>query len=349
MEDTVSTPFGQSIDFNSLHEQAMGFGNDTPSAPEQTPPATPAVETPAPEGITSTPNEPIEVENKTAAQLAQIADDQLVEVIVDGQPVQMPWKDAKAGFSRHADYTRKAQALARERQELEAQRGPLSEAAQQRDAFIQLFDNKELLRKVLEAKHPDLIGQPAKDAAAAIAANAPSMDPEEIATVGQVQQFLQNAQQTIKQEIESARAALRKEIETATRGVEDNLETAKLSTQINGTVAEIFKADPLIEKLIPNANELLRWNVQQLNPQTPEETLAAFRQVAAGWSESIKEQIAAHNKTLVINKQQLVDNNIQAPGGSPVVPTPTSFNDPKTGKLDWSKVTAAAMAYEGKK
>lgn len=354
-DSVVSSDTFPSINFESLHEQASAYGEGTP--PEDAVVEQPEVSTtsetpdaPAAEGTTPTTEDAVDVSQKTEAQLAKLADDQLVEIVVNGETVQMPWKEAKAGFSRHADYTRKAQALAREKQEFESQRPALIEAQKQRDAFIQVFENKDLLKQLLEQRYPDLIGAPAKNAAEAITSQAPSVDPDEIATVGQVQSYVQEARKLIAQEIAAAQQKLRQEIGSATREVETNLETAKLANQINNTVKEIFEADPLITKLIPNAEQLLRYNVQQMITEetTPAEVTELFRTVAAGWSEEIKAALAEHNKTAVVNKQKLVDNNIQPPGGSPVTPQPADIKDPKTGKVDWSKVTEMAMQYGGK-
>jgi len=322
------------------------FGESAPETPQQadTPPvaATPEGTTPP----TDTP--PVDVQTQTNAQLAQLSDDQLVEIIVDGKPVTMPWKEAKAGFSRHADYTRKTQELAREREAFAAEREPLAEAKQQLDALVTVFNNEELLKQVLSAKYPHLLQSQVDAAAAGItAAQQPTTDPDEIATVGQIEQRISNIRELIANEVQKAQQELRQEIGKATREVEDNLETAKLATQINSEIARIFEADPLIMRLIPNAEQLLRWNVQLMKPQTPEATLEAFRTVAAGWSEEIKAAIAEHNKTAVLNKQTLEQNNTVLPGGAPVTPQATDFRG-KDGKVDWAKVTELAMQYGSK-
>jgi hypothetical protein len=46
-------------------------------------------------------------------------DDRYVRVRVDGEDVEVPYAEALKGYSREADYTRKAQALAQQRQEMQ--------------------------------------------------------------------------------------------------------------------------------------------------------------------------------------------------------------------------------------
>jgi hypothetical protein len=53
------------------------------------------------------------------------------EVTIDGQTVEVSLKEALAGYQRQADYTRKAQALAHERQEFEAARQEIAEVVEQ--------------------------------------------------------------------------------------------------------------------------------------------------------------------------------------------------------------------------
>jgi hypothetical protein len=57
--------------------------------------------------------------------------DQVFEVRVDGEPVEVTLREALAGYQRQADYTRKTQALAAEKQELEAEKEGFSAAIEQ--------------------------------------------------------------------------------------------------------------------------------------------------------------------------------------------------------------------------
>lgn len=72
---------------------------------------------------TDTAPEPVEAstepesapEPTPAATPFALTDDYEVEVTVDGEPVKMPWRDARSGVMRHAAFTKKTQALAEER------------------------------------------------------------------------------------------------------------------------------------------------------------------------------------------------------------------------------------------
>lgn len=76
---------------------------------------------PAPSGDTgteATPQEPV-AEPEPARQYVEIddPDNRFVRVKVAGEDVEVPFSEALRGYSREADYTQKAQAVAREREE----------------------------------------------------------------------------------------------------------------------------------------------------------------------------------------------------------------------------------------
>lgn len=63
-------------------------------------------------------NLPLAQEPAPTVVTAPEATPQMIEVKVDGQVMQVPLDELKNGYSRQADYTRKAQALAAEREQL---------------------------------------------------------------------------------------------------------------------------------------------------------------------------------------------------------------------------------------
>jgi hypothetical protein len=327
-----------SFSFEGLHEKAMNFQPDAVSTPTlesehaQTPPVVDSSAT--------------NVDNATQAQLAALKDTDLVEVTVDGQSVQLPWSEARGGVMRHAKFTKEMQGLASQRTQFETERASLQQAREEREALVQLLSNKDLLRQFASAKYPDLFQQ-AQAAQAAVASG--EIDPNDIATVGQIQELrtaaenaITNMAQQLEQNLAQREAAIATQIETKQA-------TLKLATQVNDTITSLFKEHPFIEKTIPNAQQLLRYEVSQMKPRTPEEALEAFGTVVAGWKERFDDAVRESTKQTVIAKQKLVGNNIQPPGGSGVQPTPVSFKKTNklTGKqdLNWDAIHEQAMAF----
>lgn len=338
-ETSIQTDPVSSFSFSGLHEQAMAYNSDTPvdapvaAAEQVTAPETPVVTEPVAEASN--------IDNAPAAQLAQLSDDQMVEITVDGQPVQMAWKDAKGGFQRQAHYTKSMQQLRQEQTQFAEERATLQQAAQDREVLRQLLTSPELLQQYL-AQNPSLVQQQT-----ALAQAAANVDPDDIATVGQIQaaqQELLRQQQAMQEQFVNE---LAQREEALTQRIEDRQVTAKLSTDINTTIKGLFSEHPYVEKLIPNADQLLRYEVLQLKPSNPGETLEAFKQVFSGWVENFKTVMAENNKQAVVAKHKLTSNNIQPPGGTPPQPAPVSYKkvNPMTGKteVDWKALRAVSM------
>lgn len=320
----------ESFSFGNLHEQALSvFENgDTPAADA-------AVEqVAAPEAAGTEVEEPAQnIDNASDAKLAQLTDDQLVEVTVDGQKVQVPWGEARGGIMRQAKFTKEMQQLRQQQQQFDTERQTLAQARQERDALVQVLNNKELVARLISEKYPELLSQ-------AQAAASAQLDPNDIASVGQVQDFVAGLQQHFEQQ-------LTERVEQVTQTIEERQVTAKLAGEINTTIGSLFEAHPYMKRVIPNAEDNLRHQVALLRPQTPEEATQAFKDVFQGWVDDFKATVAEQNKAAVVTKQKLVSNNIQPPGGAQVQPTPTSFKktNPHTGKqeTDWDALRNAAL------
>ena len=325
-----------SFSFADLHSKAMAFGDDTPAA-------VPAVEEqvssdPAP--VDPAPN----VDAASAAQLAQLSDDQLVEVTVDGEQVRMPWREAKNGIQRQAHYTKSMQQLRTEQAAFQTERQSLAQASTERQQLVALLENPQLLQQFVQAQYPSMLQQ-----AQAAAAQQTGIDPDDIATVGQLSQLQAQAQQNIAAMQQQMEQNLQAQLQQVTQTIEDRAETAKLSSSINDTIGGIFTAHPYLKDIIPNAEQVLRYEVLQLKPTTADETLQAFKQVAEGWVENFDRQVASRSKTTVIAKANLTKNNIMPPGGSQVTPQPQSFKkvNKMTGKteVDWAALRGVSEGY----
>jgi hypothetical protein len=332
-----------SFSFEGVHEKAMAYGEETPAAAEPvaeqldaTPAAEPVAD-PSAAGAEST-----NIDNASNAQLAKLSDDSLVEITVDGQTVQMPWKDAKGGFQRQAHYTKSMQTLRQEQQAFESERQALQQAREEHGVLVNLLKSPEMLQQFIARQYPQLAQQ-----AAVIQQAAQNVDPGDIATVGQIQEAQAQliAQQQQMQEQFMQELAAREE--TLTRTIEDRQATAKLSAEINTTIKGLFNEHPYIGKLIPNADQLLRYEVLQMKPGTHEEAVDAFKTVFGGWVENFKSTVSEQNKSTVLAKQKLVKNNIQPPGGAPPQQPPTDFKkvNKMTGKteVDWDRIRSAAL------
>jgi len=333
--ESTTTQFDptSSFSFEGASAAALALMDGTPQG-EQAAPVAQAAQ-PAVESVTDTTT-------ASDAQLAQLKPTDLVSVEVDGQEVTMLWSEARGGVMRQAKFTKEMQALRKEQTAFEANREQTAQHYREREAMVQLLNSEELVKQFLGAKYPQLL-QAAQQAAGQPAQQS---DPDDIATVGQVEAVAKTYAENVSKMVEELRVELRKEVVKETQKIEDLHETARLSSEINTTIDGLFKDHPYISKVIPNANEVLRWQVSQLKPKNAQEALEGFKSVFGGWVEEFKSAVTEANKGAVIQKQKLVGNNIQPPGGAPVQPQPTSFVT-KDGKPDWDKLREAALNTMG--
>lgn len=341
-----------SFSFSGLHDKAMNMLDEsTPASSdggqEQVPQTQVQAQTPEPQAQAQPQDgEAKNVDNASAKQLAQLKDDDIVEITVDGETQQMPWKEAKGYTMRQAKFTKEMQSLRKEQSDFEASRQSLTQAREEREALVTLLKNEQLMEAFLQKQYPHLLRQAAN--AAQAQANNPNaqVHPDDIASIGQVDQIAKAYAENVAGLVQELRSTLQSEVAQITANIEDRQATAKLSADINTTIKGLFSEHPFMSKVIPNAEQMLRYEVLQLQPSTPEETVEAFKQVFSGWVESYKASVAETNKSSVIQKQKLVANNIQPPGGSGPQPQPTEFKT-KDGKIDWNKLRESALSMLG--
>lgn len=288
------------------------------------------------------PVEVEEVETSAKAALA-IGDDDLVEVTVDGQTQVLPWKEARGKISGGLKFTQNMQQLAKERDEFKNSQEAVLQLQRDRQSLLQLVNNRDALAQYA-AQAFGLKLTPAEQAAVAAQV---SGNPDELATLGETQSLLEQRLQPLVQLVQTLQQNVQQQIQTTTADIENRQQTAKHAVVLDATLQEIFKSNPVLTA-IPNAEDLIRYNVALLKPATEAEAVEAFRTVANG----IVEEIGKHNKqvkkaqAIAAVKQKLETHSIEPVGGAPVQVQPTSFKN-KDGQVDWNKVRDLAAASYG--
>lgn len=344
----------RSVNFNDLHQQAMAKLTEsaTPPAAQETPvvekpaaqvPATEAPKAAAEGAPAETPKAPETPAVETPAEERKpvaLKDDDLVEVIVDGAPQLMSYKDAKAGWSRTSKFTQEMQRVAAERQQVEQLQQQLAPVVEQRDFLVGLLNNKQLLDQYVAKA----FGQAQAVAQEQIAA-ATGADPNDIATVAQAKEIATQQMQSFEQKLRETEESLTKRIAQETQLLEHRREIAGYAAEIDNTISQIFTENPVLRK-IPNSEELIRYQVAQLQPRTVEEAKEHFINVAKGIVEDLRGEFAASQKQQVVEKQKLTDNNIEPPGGAAPTIQPFNYKTPD-GKVSWDALRKRAEQLLG--
>jgi hypothetical protein len=331
-EAAPSTDIGPAFDFSSLRDKAMASFGSEPAAP-----ATPETPVTPVEGTPAVVEEPAAAERKPVS----LKDEDFVEVVVDGTPQLMSYKDAKAGWSRTAKFTQEMQQVRQREAELEQRAQTVDQIVEQRDTLVSFLKNKDLVSRYMQ----EVFGQAQQQAAQQLVAQ--GADPGEVATLQEAEAIAARHVQGIEQRLQETVTNLHSEISRATQELEDKREIAAFASELDTHVDKIFSENPVL-KVIPNANELVRYEVSKMHPRNIAEAKQMFIDVTQSMVEGIRSQFVSQNKQAVVEKQKLTTINLEPPGGSAPVVAPTSYKG-KDGKVDWNALRATALTYLNQK
>jgi hypothetical protein len=326
-----------------------------PVAPSAQPPAAPEQATPQ---VQALPSEP------SAQDILDLPDDKFVKLIVDGQPVVKRVGDLKKEGMLHSKFTKEMQTLRQKEALLESTFGPVEpqriqavrHRLQQAAQLEQILTNPQLLARYISEAMPQVAAQfvpapvaPSRPAFAGAPAQpqAAGYDPEEIASVGQVESLLSSRMQNTLQDVEAKAQQIMQSV-TATveqkiQAFQDAKEADRIRGSIHSTVDAIVAENPIL-KIIPNLHDNVKFEVGQMLPRTEAEVLEATKIVLRG----IVEQATPFLQQRAVDaaqRAQTLTQGIEPPSGTVPGQSPTSFRDSKTGQFGWDRVRAAAKAY----
>lgn len=268
--------------------------------------AAPATSTPAAEATSPADATP------AAPTPTVLADDALVEVLVDGKPQQMTWAEARKGVMMHAAFTKKTQTVAEERKQLAAEREAAMTATQQATQLQQqvreILQDPAKLSAVYLAMQARQGGQP-QYAAPPVAA--PTFDPLQFKNM-----IVSEALQTIQ--YKQQEAALE----------------ADMSTFTSGLIAD----DPVLS-IVPGFIDRVYEDVAKMAPTTAEEAKEYIRLYIDDTKAKLTGVSAQTAKAAAATKAKVIANGT-IPGGAPVTPAAkdyASFNDMEADMIAFLK------------
>lgn len=269
------------------------------SAPEPTAPT--ASEAPAAEATPETPATEASAPAAATPTPADLSDDTLVSVVVDGETVQMSWKDARRGISHTAASTKRFQEAAELRKQAEAERAQvkaeMQTLAQMRAQLDGIVRDPQKLAAFYMAQQAQANGQPAHQQA----------QPSPVDLAAYSQQLLAQADTLVQQ-----RLAEVQQRETATR-IERDLTTYTDS---------LLQSHPVLSA-VPGFADKVYETVAKMGPrdmdQAKEWIAAQVDEVKA----KLSQQLGETAKAAAVAKAKAV--NATERGGSPVLPAPKTY------------------------
>jgi len=259
----------------------------------------------APAPADSTPALPnAESTSSAPPPAADAATEQLFEVKINGQVEKVPLKELLSGYSRHQDYTRKTQALAQREAEWNNRIQQYEQAFQE---IYEFLSDRERLRQYLES----------------LGAEQQQTDPSELATHSDLQKQIEMVQQRnqllMMQQLQEMEQRLRVE-----------QLTGEFSKQIDAKIQGIFQKYPDL-KGIRGIERQLRFEVAQRQPQSLDDALQAFEEVAEALHADLTNVIK--QKTVQASSSPL-NNGIEPAGGQgPMPAAQPNFKSVKDARL----------------
>jgi hypothetical protein len=249
---------------------------------------------------------------------------------------------------------------------LAQERQGIVQLRQQAELAQQIMSNPERARQVLSQRFPQLF-QPAPVAAPqyAPAPVAPpqqvpaSLDPQAIPLFSDVQAAIDARAQALSAEmgrdLNAKEQAMLASIEQKAaqvftekiQALQNANEVASYDRQINSHIDKLKEAHPVLAQM-PQLNDLLRWEVSQMNPRNPQEMLALFDERARALAEGFDEHYAGQQRVAQAVKAKLTSHGVEPPTGRTPTITPVASKPfVKGGKADWGSLDAAVRAYQG--
>jgi hypothetical protein len=346
----------------------------TASVPIQSSVTVTPVEQPA--AAAETPAAPVDNPATTAApKFVDLPDDQMVKVTVNGEEQVLPWGEARKQLMLHRTFTQKSQQLAQERKQIEERSQQISALEQKAsraeklerlvttpDLFAQYAIANPVMARALAARFGTTVAQatagaaPAAQVAVAQAASAVGVNNDELANLGEVNSIVgsrmgeieQRFGQTLEQRAEVILGKVNEVVDQKLAELRDAHEVSQFNTQIAKTIKDNLDTNPAL-KAIPRIEELIRFEVGQMQPESVEEMLEAINVVSKGIVEGLQETYNQSRSAQLIAREKLVKEGIEPPVGAPVnnlVKKEENFVLPG-GKMNWKALAAKGKAVIG--
>lgn len=272
------------------------------SAPDAAPVDTPAEPQAQELAVDATPaTAPVAVEQPPLS---------LIDVEVDGKTYKVQ-SEAKDGYLRQSDYTRKTQEVAEQRRALEQFARTMQEREQQLEQFL---SNREAVQAYLTQMQAEAAAQTPQN-------------PQELVSYDQVRQLQEQTLAQVQHEITSRQQQAENERVVDTyRG------------EIGKTIAQALDKHPLL-KDVDGIDILLQRDVAARNPASIQDVVTALGEAAEARAMKLQSRFTEMQKQRAASAAQLATSAIEPPGGTAVTPAPAKY------KLGDKGLSEAAIAW----
>jgi hypothetical protein len=269
-------------------------------------------------------------------KVLDLPEDGHIRVKVDGQEQVIPVHEYKDGISREAVFTKRMQTLAEQRRNAEAELAAQYAYVQQQAHALQ--QAQAYMQQQLAPQAPTTPDLPA----------AASAQLQDLATVGDVQSQIQQAVAQLAQYQQQREQQFVSALGQATQRVQEDVALQRDATAYSKGLQSVLSKPEFaaLSKALPYAEQTIRYEVANMDPQSIEQAVAFTEQVAKGYMDSLRtvSQDLAVRQSVAQARAKL-----EPPAGSPPAPSPAYKPGSAFGKngFDWNALRARAEQMMG--
>lgn len=293
--------------FRGLADQAMALETaaeqvaTTPAVVAE--PVAPAPASPTPVAATSqeTPVVP-----QGDPQPVDLSPDTPVRIKVDGVEKVVKMSEYKEILQRTDVFTQRQQALARAREEL-------AQHYAQREAQLQ-----QATQQIMQARQQQ--GNPVEQLVQALQQSQTPQkktDPNEIATLGEVQQMAQQLAEQYAQARAHDNQAVQQLLEQRAQQVRQELEVAQDQKKFSSAILNTLSSEDgqLLAEVSPEVEAQLRYRTLQMGPENVDQAIEFLGQLTKEWAGKVRGKFTVQQKQQEVAKAL---NVMEAPSGAPI-------------------------------
>ena len=248
-------------------------------------------------------------------KVATIGDDELVEIIWNGEKIKQPWKEARANIQKAEDYTRKTQHVAKQTKDLE-----------------DLFNGLTAKQRELAEKEAAIDAVLGRSSGHKPESKTPAAD--EVMTYGQLQAILKEHTENLGRQFSST-------LQETTAKSEQERVYQRWEDRASETVSQLVKENPIL-KTIPQLDIVLKREAGKASPTSEQEMFQALVSSGKKLASDLEHVVTERQKEKAQRREQLSTKGPEPAGGAPVLSTKKTYGEGR--KINWKEIEADVIA-----
>lgn len=269
------------------------------------------------------------VEPKVEQPVPTINDDIEVTVKVDGKEQTVKLGELKNGYSRESTFTQRMQTLGQQRRQLEEY------FAQQQAQINQQAQAIQLAQQQLQQ-----FGQQRQQPVAQ-----PQLNPNDIATVGELQQAMQALVQQVQQARQQDAQVFQTELQKAQQQQMQELAVRRDQERFSTALETFMESEDgkLLSELNPFAADAIRFQTMQTSPETTDEAIKNMSVIAKEWAQKVKGRVQTSAvRQEVVKAKTVMEPPVGTPAATIAQPKPSVFK--KDGGVDYNALFQRSLS-----